>query len=351
MKRILFYGTLVCASLLAYDKTVIAHRGASGYLPEHTLESKSLAHAMNVDYIEQDLAMTKDNHLIVIHDHYLDTISDVAEKFPDRARKDGRYYAIDFTLDEIKTLNACEAFSIKDGKKVANFPDRFPLGKSNFKINTFEEEIELIQGLNKSRGKDIGLYVEVKVPWFHKQEGKDISKVTLEVLKKYGYTTKDSKVYFQSFDYPDLVDVKTKLMPAMNMDLKLVALIGRKGTKETYELKDGKWELYDFDYLRNPKNFKEISKYVDALGSNFELVIDAQKSKKGKIVTNNFAQQAHQNNMLVHIYTFRKDQLPQYANNLNELFDAVLYKAGADGGFTDFPDLMINYLNNKQSSK
>lgn len=185
------------ASAAVTDKVIVAHRGASAYLPEHTLESKALAFNMGVQYVEQDLAMTKDNRLVVIHDHFLDRVTDVADKFPKRARKDGRYYVIDFTLDEIKTLNFTEGFEIdKNGKRVQGYPNRFPMFTSTFKIHTFEEEIEFVQGLNKTMGKDIGLYVETKAPWFHKQEGKDISKATLEVLKKYGYTTKNSNVIF-----------------------------------------------------------------------------------------------------------------------------------------------------------
>ncbi len=99
------------------DKLVIAHRGASGYLPEHTLESKALAFGQQADYLEQDLAMTKDNRLIVIHDHFLDGLTDVAKKFPERKRADGRYYVVDFTLDEIKTLEMTENFEVKDGKQ------------------------------------------------------------------------------------------------------------------------------------------------------------------------------------------------------------------------------------------
>ena len=90
------------------DKIIIAHRGASGYLPEHTLESKALAFAQHADYLEQDLAMTKDGRLVVIHDHFLDGLTDVAKKFPNRHRKDGRYYVIDFTLKEIQSLNMTE---------------------------------------------------------------------------------------------------------------------------------------------------------------------------------------------------------------------------------------------------
>ena len=174
----------ICAASFANAKTIVAHRGASAYLPEHTLEAKALAYAMGADYLEQDLAMTKDDHLVVVHDHFLDRVSDVATKFPGRSRQDGRYYVIDFTLDEIKSLNFTEGFEIKDGKMVAGYKGRFPLMQSTFKIHTLEEEIEFIQGLNKTMGINVGIYVETKAPWFHKQEGKDISKATLDVLKK-----------------------------------------------------------------------------------------------------------------------------------------------------------------------
>lgn len=76
-----------------------------------------MAYAQGADYLEQDLVMTKDDHLVVLHDHYLDRVTDVADRFPDRARKDGRYYAIDFTLDEIKSLKFTEGFDIENGKK------------------------------------------------------------------------------------------------------------------------------------------------------------------------------------------------------------------------------------------
>src|SRR5687767_8138482 len=81
---------------------VIAHRGASAYLPEHTLEAYSMAHAWNVDYIEADLVVTKDNKLVVLHDTHVDTTTNVAQLFPKRKRADGRFYAVDFTLEEIK---------------------------------------------------------------------------------------------------------------------------------------------------------------------------------------------------------------------------------------------------------
>lgn len=132
-------------------KIVIAHRGASGYLPEHTLQGVAMAYQMGADFIEPDCVLSKDNVPVVVHDTHIDTISDVAKKFPDRKRKDGRYYAIDFTVAELKTLAVSERFDPASGKPV--YPKRFPLGVPGFTIPTLAEEIELVQGLNKSTGR------------------------------------------------------------------------------------------------------------------------------------------------------------------------------------------------------
>ena len=118
MAGLVLMGATFSTTANADDKVVIAHRGASGYLPEHTLPAKAMAFAQGADYLEQDLVMTKDDQLVVLHDHYLDRVTDVADRFPDRARKDGRYYAIDFTLAEIKSLKFSEGFTVENGKKV-----------------------------------------------------------------------------------------------------------------------------------------------------------------------------------------------------------------------------------------
>lgn len=241
-------GMTIGSCAVAAEKVVIAHRGASGYLPEHTLPAKAMAYAQGADYLEQDLVMTKDDHLVVLHDHYLDRVTDVADRFPDRARKDGRYYAIDFTLDEIKSLKFTEGFDIENGKKVQTYPGRFPMGKSDFRIHTFEEEIEFVQGLNHSTGKNIGIYPEIKAPWFHHQEGKDIAAKTLEVLKKYGYTGKQDNVYLQCFDVAELKRIKNELEPKMGMDLNLVQLIAYTDWNETQQKQpDGRWVNYNYD--------------------------------------------------------------------------------------------------------
>ncbi len=188
MQKTALFLLLVC-SISAYPTkshppAIIAHRGASGYLPEHTMAAKSAALAMNSDYIEQDVVLTKDNIPIVLHDIYLDEVTNVARKFPQRHRMhngERRYYAVDFSLEEIKTLELTERFKHGENKpkKQAIFENRFPVWKSTFRVMTLEEEFQLIRGYEESYNKIqrimdqtavarlFGVYVELKRPDFH----------------------------------------------------------------------------------------------------------------------------------------------------------------------------------------
>lgn len=344
MSGLVLMGATFSTTANADDKVVIAHRGASGYLPEHTLPAKAMAFAQGADYLEQDLVMTKDDQLVVLHDHYLDRVTDVADRFPDRARKDRRYYAIDFTLAEIKSLKFSEGFTVENGKKVQTFPGRFPMGKSDFRVHTFEEEIEFIQGLNRSTGKNIGLYPEIKAPWFHHQEGKDIATRVLEVLKKYGYTKKTDKIYLQCFDVNELKRIRNELEPKMGVDLKLVQLIAYTKWNETEEQQpDGKWVNYSYDWMLEPGAMEKIAQYADGIGPDYHMLI-ADSSTNGHIIINGMVKEAHEHQLEVHPFTVRADQLPPYAKDVNELYDALYRQADVDGLFTDFPDKAISYL-------
>lgn len=299
---------------------------------------------LKVLILEQDLVMTKDNQLVVLHDHYLDRVTDVADRFPDRARADGRYYAIDFTLDEIKSLKFTEGFDIVDGKKVQSYPNRFPMGTSDFRVHTFQEEIEFIQGLNKSTGKNIGIYPEIKSPWFHQQEDKDISTRTLEVLKDYGYTTKDANVYLQCFDANELKRIKNTLLPKLGMDLKLIQLIAYTDWNETQEQKpDGSWVNYSYDWMFEPDSMKEVAKYADGIGPDYHMLFN-ENSTPNNIQLTGMVQDAHANKMAVHPYTIRVDKLPKYAKDGNQLYEIIYNTANVDGAFTDFPDLGVEFL-------
>lgn len=315
-------------------KIVIAHRGASGYLPEHTLAAKAMAYAQRADYIEQDLVMTRDDEIVVLHDHYLDTVTDVAERFPDRSRDDGRFYVIDFTLDEIKTLAVSERFEIGDGDPVAVFPERFPLGKSSFRVHTFAEEIELIQGLNQSTGESTGIYPEIKSPAFHREEGKDISAAVVQVLKDYGYSTKTDKVYLQCFDAEEVRRIHDELMPALDVDLQLVQLMG---TSEEY-----RWML-------DATGIKRLAQYVDGIGPSAFLLVRPE-STAADIKITNLTELAQAEGLQVHPYTFRRerDQMPPFASDYDDFLRLFLVDVGVDGVFTDFPDLTVQFVESMQ---
>lgn len=313
---------------------VIAHRGASGYLPEHTIAAKAMAYAQGADYIEQDLVMTKDDELVVLHDRHLDTVTNVAQIFPDRHRDDGRFYVIDFTLEEIRQLSVFERFEMKEGIATPVFKDRFPLGKSSFRVHTFSEEIELIQGLNVSTGKSVGIYPEIKSPAFHRDAGKDIAVATLSVLKQYGYDEKTDKVFLQCFDSSELLRIHDNLMPALNMDLPLVQLMG---TEKEYH-----WMLSD-------SGMQRLATYVDGIGPSAFLLI-APDSTASEIKVTKLVEIAHAAGLQVHPYTFRRErnQMPPFAKDYEDFLRIFFDQVGVDGVFTDFPDLTVRFIGSHQ---
>jgi len=299
------------------EKVVIAHRGASGYLPEHTLPAKAMAYAMHPDFLEQDLVLSKDDVPIVIHDIHLETVTDVAQKFPKRKREDGRFYVIDFTYDELMQLNVSERFNTKTGDAV--FKQRYPLWKSKFKLHSLQEEIELIQGLNKSTGNDIGIYPEIKDPEFHNKEGKDISSIVLKILSDYGYTTKKDNCILQCFDAKELKRIRQEL----KSKLFLVQLI---------------------EFKEDEKHLKEYASYADGIGPYFKQLVK-ETDKNGKVSFSDFVEQAHELGLVVHAYTFRADQLGGMPS-FDGLLDLGFNKAKLDGVFTDFPDKVVEFLKN-----
>ena len=310
------------------NKLVIAHRGASGYLPEHTLAAKAMAYAQGAHFIEQDLVMTRDDQVVVLHDYHLDTVTNVRDVFPERARTDGRYYVIDFTLAELRQLAVTERFKQSDGIKTAVFEQRFPLEKSSFRINTFAEEIELIQGLNRSTGRSVGIYPEIKSPAFHRGEGKDISTEVLKLLRTYGYDEQPRHVFLQCFDPAELQRIRGELLPAMNMTVPLVQLLGTEPA---------------FRAALTPDGMKMVASYADGIGPSMQLIV-APGSVAGNLQITKLVELAHDLGLVVHPYTFRRDLLPAYAEDYGDLLDIFLDDIGVDGVFTDFPDLTIEYI-------
>lgn len=313
---------------------VIAHRGASGYLPEHTLAAKALAYGMGADFLEQDVVLTKDNVPIVMHDIHLDTVTDVAEKFPQAAREDGRFYAIDFTLAEIRTLRVHERSSHKRDEKLtqrAVYPQRFPVGKSRFFVPTLAEEIELIQGLNHAQqrfqpDREVGIYPEIKKPAWHREQGKDISSIVIKVLHEYGYRDKTAKCCLQCFDAGEVQRIREEL----KCNLFLIQLIGENSWKESGS---------DYPALRTPAGLAKIATYADGIGPWLPHVLEQTADGKSVQPTSLVAD-AHRVNLQVHPYTARVEDLPAHCPSFADLHKHLL-AADIDGLFSDFPDQTV----------
>jgi glycerophosphoryl diester phosphodiesterase len=322
--KLYLLGLLILAftsQVITAKPLVIAHRGAPGYLPEHTLQSVALAYAQGADFIEQDLVVTKDSKIIVLHDIHLETVTNVEQIFPSRNRQDGRYYALDFTLAELKTLNVHERQDAQ-GKQV--FPNRYQ-GKGTFHIATFEEQIELIQQLNRQLNKTIGFYSEIKSPAWHREQGVDISQLVMAVLRKHQLDDADKAIYVQCFDFAETQRLRNDL----EVKVKLIQLIGENDWQESPT---------DYDFLKTPLGLEAIAKIAQGIGPWIPQLIDLKTMQPTSLV-----EQAHLAGLQVHPYTFRKDALPDNINQkqtLNMLFNDLQ----VDGLFTDFTDTVVDYL-------
>jgi glycerophosphoryl diester phosphodiesterase len=167
---------------------VIAHRGASGYLPEHTLGAYELGMRMGADYIEPDLQLTADGHLVAMHDTTLTRTTDVEALFPGRSS----YAVIDFTLAEIRTL------TVKPTAATAatSYPGFTPSAPEPFRVPTFAEVLAFLNAYNAANGTTIGVYPEAKTP-----NPPAINRQIVEDLKAAGFTAPEDGVFIQSFSY------------------------------------------------------------------------------------------------------------------------------------------------------
>ena len=307
---------------------VIAHRGASGYLPEHTIAAKAYAHALGADYIEQDLVLSKDNVPMVVHDIHVDTVTDVAKRFPDRKRADGRYYVLDFTVAELKQLRVTERFDAKTGERV--FPKRFPAHQSSFQLSTLEEELQLIQGLNRSTGRVAGIYPEIKRPKWHRDQGHDISRVVLEILARYGYATKSDLCFLQCFE---LAEVR-RLRQELGWRGRLVMLIEAKSKGD-----DGS----DHDFLCTAEGIKEIAKVADGIGPAIGRMV-TWPAVGGTPKFSELSKLARAAKLSIHPYTIRIDDLPKNCPSSDALHTVLFRGLRVEGVFTDFTDVTAAWV-------
>ncbi len=335
---------------MADDKVIIAHRGASGYLMEHNLPSTVLAIAMGADYVEQDLVMTKDDRLIVYHDLTLERLTDVADKFQDRQREDGRFYVIDFTLEEIKQLTLKETQTgVTDGESTegsTGFPTN--LGNPGLTIPTFEEQLVVIRGLEKTLKKTIGIYPEIKKVWFHKSHGKDITMAVLKILHRFGYTQKEDKLFLQCFDHGELKRIRDDLFPMMGMEIKLIQLIDLNDGEETMIEQGSRQIPYNYDWMFSGFGLRALSLIVDGIGLNQSMLID----ETGVVIRPDYINKTKKIGLAVHVYTLRNDpvEFPQPITNFSELIELFLFTIGVDGIFTDHCSEAVDYLKTREET-
>jgi glycerophosphoryl diester phosphodiesterase len=307
---------------------IIAHRGASGYLPEHTLEAKALAYGLGADFLEQDVVASRDDQLIVLHDIYLDRVTDVAERFPGRQRPDGRFYVRDFDLDELRTLRVWERLNA-EGSAV-EFPLRYPAKSGTFRIASLEEEFEFIAGLNRSTGRSVGVYPEIKRPAWHRDNGIDLSSRVLEVLAAFGYRDASDPVFLQCFDAREL----ERLRHELDCRLRLIQLIGENTWRESDT---------DYDQLRSEQGLARVAKTANGIGPGlWQLYTLAEID--GHPVSSGLVSRAHALGLAVHPYTFRADQLPPGFETLEAAVQWFATSLGIDGLFSDFPDRALAAL-------
>lgn len=320
----------------SYSKTVsekppfvvIAHRGASGYLPEHTLDAATLAFMQGANYIEQDIVLTADNMPIVLHDIHIDTVTNVESIFPDRHRDDGRYYAIDFTWAEIQQLLVHERDD-EFGNQV--YPKRYK-GREAFKVASFEQHISHIKTLNKIFGKHVGYYPEIKAPEWHLSEGKDITKMVVNLLEKHGLTTPDANIFIQCF-YPATLK---RLRSEFKLKVNLVQLIADNSWNESSA---------DYAFMQSKKGLEEVAEYASGIGPWLPQIYNPNSKNATELLEN-----AKVLGLTVHPYTFRADDLA-FNMNAETLLELLHEKLKVDGIFTDHTDIVHKIVDKISTTK
>ena len=297
---------------------IIAHRGASGYLPEHTLAAKALAYGLGADYLEQDVVATRDGRLVVLHDLYLDDVTDVARRFPGRQREDGRHYVVDFDLTELESLRVFERRT--PGSAVPKYPARFPAEHGLFGIATLADELRLITGLNESMGRSVGLYCEIKEPAWHRAHGIDLAALLLGELAAFGYSRAADSAFVQCFDSDELTRVRGEL----GSTLRLVQLVGNEAEYGELLTRDG---------------LRRVAAYAYGLGPHHSQI--AEGPAGGRPRTLPLRDWAAEAGLRLHPYTFRRDELPKYARSLEEWLEFFIAEARVDGLFCDHPDVAV----------
>jgi glycerophosphoryl diester phosphodiesterase len=297
---------------------VIAHRGASGYLTEHTLAAKKLAHDQRADFLEQDVVATRDGVLIVCHDLHLERLTNVGDVFPDRCRDDGRYYVIDFDWSEIRSLqrhSIPENLADADATASRALADDF----DDVRLHTLAEELEFIDRINAASTHSAGVYTEIKHPAWHREHGFDLTGAVARALDDAGFRRADGSAYIQCFDAAEL----RRLKESDSCPLPLVQLVGLSVERR----------------MLSSKGLSEIAGYAAVLAPNHRLLFDDEPGDRP--ATTDLVQEARGAGLALHPYTFNNDSLPMYADDLAGFLALVVELVQPEAVFCDYPDIAV----------
>jgi glycerophosphoryl diester phosphodiesterase len=344
---------------------VIGHRGAPGYLPDHTLEGYKLAIQQGANFIEPDLVTTKDGVLIARHEPNITTTTDVALRPEFAARQTTKtidgvpqtgWFAEDFTLAEIKTLRA-----------VQPLPFRNQAFNGQFQIPTLQEVIDLAKTEGAAVGRTVGIYPETKHPTYFQTIGLPLEQRLVNVLNANGLTGPNAPVIIQSFEVANLklLNTLTDVKLVQLTDALDIALDGSLIYNQPYDfVVSGDPRTYGD--LLTPNGLAEVASYADGIGPwkrsilsvagidanndgladdvNGDGVVD--DSDRVLVGPSDLIDDAHALGLFVHAYTFRNEPFFLAGNYggdpLNEYIQ--FYLLGLDGLFSDFPDTAVAAL-------
>ncbi|WP_286260375.1 glycerophosphodiester phosphodiesterase [Streptomyces graminofaciens] len=320
--------------------TIIGHRGASGYRPEHTLGSYQLALDLGAHVIEQDLVPTKDGHLVCRHENEIGGTTDVSAhaEFADRKVTkvvDGvsitGWFTEDFTLAELKTLRAKE--------RIPGTRQRNTLYDGRWEIPTFEEVLRWADKEGRKRGKQVWLHIETKHPTYFRKLGLGLEEPLAKLLRKYGRHKKNSPVFLQSFE-PSSIQRLDRLVDSPG-----VVLLSGAATRP-YDFVEAGDPRTVADLIK-PEGLAWIASFAQGIGPTLDLIIPRDAS--GNLTTpTTLVADAHAEDLILHPYTMRNENsfLPANfrkgtdANAYGDAFGAfkVYFETGIDGIFTDNAD-------------
>ncbi|WP_299682744.1 glycerophosphodiester phosphodiesterase [uncultured Tenacibaculum sp.] len=342
---------------------IIAHRGAQSILPEHTIEGFTKAIELEADFIEPDLVLTKDGHLIVRHEPMLSGTTNVADieafaNLKTTKNLDGKmvtdWFAIDFTLVQIKQLKAKQAYA----GRPTNFDNQFD-------IPTFEEVITLAKTKTQTTGRTIGIYPEIKHPYFHNEVfgAHYMEDELIKVLKENDYNTFDSAIFVQCFEVEPLQYINTK-SPVKLVQLISTYNINQDGSLD-FNVPDGDFisygSPYDFfvngdqrtyEFFTTKEGMEFTASYADGIGPWKPFIISYKTDANNITVLEptNFIDLAHDYDLQVHPYTFRNENT-QWSGGNPETEYHLFFNAGVDGLFTDYTDEAVKALQTWKQDK